>query len=194
MAKLILYVSATIALTVQAFCAEQFLVGTPVADFTLRDLDGRSASYSALRGNVTVVLFISTRCPMSNAHNHRMNTLYNEFAGRVKFIVINSNSNESPAEVREHTRTVGFDFPVYKDMNNVVADLFGAQATPDTFVMDSSGVIRYHGYVDDAPNPARVKNHGLRLAIEAVLEGKPVMTPETRAFGCTIKRMKRPTE
>jgi peroxiredoxin len=186
--------SATIALTVQALCAQQSSLGTQVADFTLRDLDGRSVSYSTLRGNVTVVLFISTRCPMSNAHNHRINTLYNDFAGRVKFIVVNSNSNESPAEVREHARTVEFDFPVYKDVDNIAADLFGAQATPDTFVIDSSGVVRYHGYIDDAPNPTRVKNQGLRLAIEAVLEGKPVMTPETRAFGCTIKRMKLPIE
>jgi hypothetical protein len=40
--------------------------------------------------------------------------------------MVNSNFNESPEEVREHARSVGFDFPVYKDVNNVVVDLFGA--------------------------------------------------------------------
>jgi alkyl hydroperoxide reductase subunit AhpC len=95
---------------------------------------------------------------MSNAHNHRMNTLYTEFAGRVKFIFVNSNSNESVVEVREHARAAEFDFPVFKDVDNRVADLFGAQATPDMFVLDSSETIRYHGYIDDAPNPERVKN------------------------------------
>jgi peroxiredoxin len=186
--KLLLSVVATAALTIQALHAQPFHLGSPVDDFTLRDPDGRSVSYSALKGNVIVVVFISTRCPMSNAHNHRLNVLYNQFGGRVKFLVVNSNSNESPAEVREYARTVGFDFPVYKDVNNVVADLFDAQATPDTFVIDSSGRMRYHGYIDDSPNPARVNNPGLRLAIEAVLTGKSVLLPETKTFGCSIKR------
>ncbi len=170
--------------------AQQFHVGSPVSDFTLRDLDGRSVSYSALKGNVTVVAFISTQCPVSNAYNDRMNDLYKEFSDRVKFIFVNANANESADQVREHARTVGFAFPVYKDVNNVVADLFGAQATPETYVIDSAGVVRYHGYVDDAQNPARIKNRGLKLAIEAVFAGQPVANPETKAFGCTIKRVR----
>jgi len=173
--------------------AQEFHVGAPVTDFNLRDLDGRSASYSSLRGDVTVVAFISTQCPVSNAYNDRMNDLYKEFSGRVKFIFVNANANESADEVRRHARTVGFDFPVYKDVNNVVADRFGAQATPETYVIDSTGVIRYHGYVDDSQNPARIKNRGLRRAIEAVLAGQPIAAPETKAFGCTIKRAKKST-
>jgi len=183
-----------LALATEAIHAQQFHIGAPVADFTLLALDGRPVRYSTLKGNVTVVAFISTRCPMSNAHNHRMNTLYTEFAGPVKFIFVNSNSNESAVEVRAHARAADFDFPVFKDVDNRAADLFGAQATPDVFVMDSSEIIRYHGYIDDAPNPERVKNQGLRLAIEAVLEGKPVATPETKAFGCSIKRVRRQAE
>lgn len=171
--------------------AQEFKVGSPIADFNLKDLDGHTVSYAALKGKVTVVAFISTQCPVSNAYNDRMNAIYKEFSDRVKFIFINANANESSDQVREHAGTVGFDFPVYKDVNNVVADRFGAQATPETYVIDSAGIMRYHGYVDDAQNPARIKNRGLRLAIAAVLEGKPVTTSETKAFGCTIKRVRR---
>jgi hypothetical protein len=107
----------------------------------------------------------------------------------VKFIVVDSNANESLEELREYAKAVEFDFPVYKDVNNVVADRFNAQVTTDTYAMDSSGVVRYHGYLEDSPNSTRAKTQGLRLAIEALLAGKPVAMPETKALGCTIRRV-----
>jgi peroxiredoxin len=186
--KTILSLAAIAALAAQVGFAQDFKVGSAVADFSLRDLDGRTVNYSALKGNVTVVVFISTQCPVSNAYDGRMNDLYKAYSSRVNFIFVNSNSTEPADNVREHARRVGFVFPVYKDLNNVVADHFGAQSTPETYVMDAAGVTRYHGYIDDAQNPSRVKNRGLALAIQAVLDGKPVEKPQTRAFGCTIKR------
>ncbi|MGH9664125.1 MAG: hypothetical protein ACRD9L_06860, partial [Bryobacteraceae bacterium] len=104
---------------------------------------------------------------------------------------IDSNANESPAEVAKHAKSVGFDFPVYKDFDNVVADRFGAQSTPETYVIDRDNVVRYHGYIDDSTDPARSGKHGLQMAIDAVLAGRPVQTGETKAFGCTIKRSER---
>ena len=58
-------------------------------------------------------------------------------------------------------------------------------------MIDGAGVVRYHGRIDDAQNPARVRESSLRLAIEALLGGREVATPETKAFGCTIKRARR---
>lgn len=174
--------------------AQEFHVGAPVADFALRNLDAQEISYAALKGGVTVVAFISTQCPVSNAYNERMNALYRDFGGRVKFIFVNANANESAEDVRRHARAAGLDFPVYKDVNNIVADRFGAQATPETYVIDSSGTLRYHGSVDDSQNPARIKHHSLRDAMEAVLAGKNVTSPENKAFGCTIKRVRRQTQ
>lgn len=170
--------------------AQEFRLGGPVSEFTLRDMNDRLVNLSSMKGNVTVVIFFSTRCPMSNAFNYRRNDLFKDFAGRAKFIIVDSNSNETLQEVREYARSVEFDFPVYKDENNILADRFGAQVTTDTFVIDSTGVMRYHGYMEDSPNPTRAKNPALRLAIEAVLDAKPVIMPETHALGCTIRRAK----
>lgn len=170
--------------------AAEFSLGAPVADFTVTDMNGQAFKYSSLAGKATVVIFFSTRCPMSNAFNYRRNKLYLDFAERVNFIVIDPNANESIDEVRAYARTAEFDFPVYKDAGNVVADRFGAQITTDTFVIDASGVIRYHGYLEDSPNESRVKNQGLRRAIEAVLDGRQVAMPEGKAFGCSIRRVR----
>jgi hypothetical protein len=135
-------------------------------------------------------MFFSTRCPISSAFNYRRNQLYLDFRDRVNFIAIDSNANEPLVEVRDYARAVEFDFPVYRDANNVVADRLGAQVTTDTFVMDSTGTIRYHGFIEDSPNPTRAKTRGLWLAIESVLNSREVAAPETKPLGCSIRRTK----
>ncbi len=174
--------------------AQEFKVGSKVSDFQLQDLDGKPAAFSALRGPVTVVTFISTQCPVSNGYNQRMNALFNDYSAKgVKFIFVNANQNERASEVRQHAKNAGFAFPVYKDANNVVADRFGAEVTPENYVIASSGVVRYHGSIDDSQNEARIRTRGLRLALDAVLAGKPVEIAETKAFGCSIKRARKGT-
>lgn len=184
---------AALSLAFAAF-GQEYKVGSKVADFSFQDLKGQPVSFSSLKGDTTVVMFVSTKCPVSNAYNERMNALYKEYSARgVKFVFLNSNQNEPPAEVEEHARTHGLAFRVYKDVNNAAADLFGAQFTPETYVIDKAGVLRYHGSIDDAQNEARIKLRGLRNAIDAVMAGKTVQPAETKAFGCTIKRVRKAT-
>ncbi len=147
---------------------------------------------AALGQDIKVVIFISTICPVSNSYNLRMKDLYREYAPKgVKFEFLNANQNETQAQVEEHARRAGFPFPVTKDVDNAMADRLGAQYTPESFVIDQDGVIRYHGRIDDAQNPARVRQSSLRLAIDAVLAGREVAAPETKTFGCTIKRVRK---
>ncbi len=168
--------------------AQDSSVSKLAPSFTIRDMQDHLQTYSSLKGKVTAVIFFSTRCPMSNAFNYRRNILYHDFGDRVRFIVVDSNFNESLDEVRTYARETGFDFSVYQDVNNQLADFLGAHSTTDTFVLDATGTTRYHGYIEDAPNPARTTRQGLRLALDAVLAGNPVAMPETRAVGCAIRR------
>jgi peroxiredoxin len=171
---------------------QEFKVGSKVTDFQVQDLDGKAAAFSALRGPITVVTFIATQCPVSNAYNQRMNAVYNDYTSKgVRFIFVNANRSEPASEVRQHAKSAGFSFPVYKDPSNVLADRFDAQVTPESYVIDGAGVIRYHGSVDDSQTEARIRTRGLRLALDAVLGGKPVEITETKAFGCTIKRVRK---
>lgn len=173
---------------------QEFRVGSQLTDFPLTQLDGSPTKYSNLKGDVTLIMFISVQCPVSNSYNDRMKALYQDYATKgVKFIVINANRTEAPEAVVEHSKAHEFRFPVYKDANNVVADKFGATVTPETYVIDSSGTIRYHGSIDDSQNPSRVTTQRLRLALDAVLAGKQPPQSETKAFGCSIKRVQKPT-
>ncbi len=172
--------------------AQEFKLGSHVSDFQVRDLDGKAVAFSSLKGPITVVTFIATQCPVSNSYNQRMSDLYKDYTAKnVKFIFVNANRSEPASEVREHAKRVGFPFPVYKDPDNILADRFDAQVTPENFVIDNSGVIRYHGAIDDNMNESRVHTRTLRAALDALLAGKPLPSTETKAFGCTIKRVRR---
>jgi peroxiredoxin len=181
------FVSAAVLL------GQDFKLGARVDDFTLSDESGATVDFAALRGPVTVVTFIATRCPVSNSYNERMNAMYKDYSVRgVKFVFINANQNEPLAEVAEHAKS-HFVFPVYKDPNDAVANRFGASVTPEAFVIDRAGIIRYHGSIDDSMNVQRVRENRLRDALEEVLAGRPVEHAQTKAFGCSIKREKKTT-
>jgi len=187
-----LALTAFAALLAGAASAQEFRVGSKISDFKVSTLDGAKVSFSSFRGTTTVVAFVATQCPVSNAYNSRMNALYSEYAPKgVRFLFINSNATEPAQEVKAHAQRVGLVFPVHKDPNNVVADMFGAHATPEMYVIDSSGVMRYHGSIDDSQNEARVKTQRLRNALDAVLAGKNPEVSETKAFGCSIKRVQK---
>jgi hypothetical protein len=135
-------------------------------------------------------MFIATQCPVSNAYNERMVTLYNDYKPKgVAFIGINSNKQEDIEEVKEHSQKHHFEFPVLKDWNNVIADRFAASVTPEIYVLNSDFKELYHGRIDDSKRESGVKSQDLRSALNEVLAGKPVSKTETKAFGCTIKRV-----
>ncbi|MDT7689835.1 MAG: hypothetical protein QOJ70_953 [Acidobacteriota bacterium] len=165
-------------------------LGSVVSDFALPDADGHAHSLASLKGKAaTVLIFVATRCPVSNAYNERMRKLADDYRARgVNVVGINANSTETAAEVKEHAANKGFTFPVLKDSGNVIADRFDAQVTPEAYVIDASGKLVYHGRIDNSRSGDSVTSNDLRDALDAVLAGKPVEHPEAKAFGCSIKR------
>jgi peroxiredoxin len=165
--------------------------GKQVPGFTLKDVDGKDHTLDQyLTNKLVVLMFIATECPVSNAYNERMVQLCNEYAARdVIFVGINSNKQESVDEIRDHSRENGFTFTVLKDVNNLIADKYGAQVTPEVYVIDEKGILRYHGRIDDSRDPEEIESRDLRAALDALLGGKEVPREETKAFGCTIKRV-----
>ncbi|MBV8818844.1 MAG: redoxin domain-containing protein [Acidobacteriaceae bacterium] len=185
--------AVTVAVALASLCfAEDYKLGSKVQEIELKDLSGGRVAFHDLEGQVTVVTFISTQCPISNSYNDRMSALYRDYSAKgVRFIFANANRTEQAKDVAEHAKSVKFPFPVYKDENNQLANRLNAQVTPESFVLDRNAVLVYRGQVDDSKNEARVKEKSLRNALDAVLDGKPVAVAETKAFGCTIKRVRR---
>jgi len=168
-------------------------MGKPITDFQLPEVrDGKSVALLGDRKqHATVLLFVSALCPCSAKYDERNVRLAAEYASKgVRFVAVNANFGEKPAEIAEHARQNHYPFPMLRDEGNVIADRIGAQLTPEAFVLDSKGVLRYHGRIDDNRDALKVTSNDLRNAIDALLAGKLPSKPEQIAFGCAIARAK----
>jgi peroxiredoxin len=123
-----------------------------------------------------VLVFVSARCPYVAQARQPLGDLFRQYGGKVVFAGINSNQNESAADVKTDA-AYNFPFPILRDEGSKVADLYGAERTPEVFLIDAKGVIRYHGGVAD-----------LGAALGDFAAGRTVAKSEAKAFGCTIKR------
>lgn len=164
---------------------------TKAGNFTLPDYDGVKHSLTDYKdAKAVVVMFIATQCPVSNAYNTRMVALYDDYKSKnIIFLGINANKQESVEEIKQHAADHGFEFTILKDNKNIIANKFGATVTPEIYVLNASLDILYHGRIDDSRRKSTVVSRDLRNALDEILAGKQVSVSETKAFGCTIKKV-----
>lgn len=187
-------VAAILFIAVSAFAGEpkSLAIGGDVPVFALKNYDGKEYSLkTALKeSKYAVVMFISTECPVSNAYNERMEKLFETYSAKgVTILALNANKAEDVKTIEAHAKAHGFKFPVLKDEKNKVADLYGAQVTPETFVINPQGKLLYHGRIDDNKKGDNIQSKDLANALDMLLAGKTVAITEAKAMGCSIKRL-----
>ncbi len=168
-------------------------IGSKMPAIKLTTLTGQTTDLASNASkNGILVIFVSVQCPVSNAYNQRMEALAQEWRARGFGVVgINSNRAETAEAVEAHAREHGLTFPILKDNGNRLADALGASFTPETYLFDATGTLRYHGRIDDSKEPAGISKRDLTDALQAVATDKVIAVTETKAFGCTIKRVPR---
>ena len=165
-------------------------IGSTIEDFKLPDAGGVEHSLKSLTGkNGAVLIFVATRCPVSNAYNDRMEALAQDYQAKgINVIGINSNVTEPASEVKSHAAEKHLTFTILKDDGNKIADRFGASKTPEAYVIDANNKLVYHGRIDNAQNTANITANDLRDALNEMIAGKQVSKTGGAAFGCSIKR------
>ncbi|MGZ8846329.1 MAG: thioredoxin family protein [Pyrinomonadaceae bacterium] len=165
-------------------------IGSVLNDFKLPDANGAQQSLKSLMGkNGAVLIFVATKCPVSNAYNDRMQKVAEDYKAKgINVIGINSNYTEPAAEVKSHAAEKNLTFKILKDDANKVADKLGATRTPEVYVIDAGMKLVYHGRIDNSQKVEGVTANDLREALDEMLAGKPVSKTGGAAFGCTIKR------
>jgi peroxiredoxin len=170
-------------------------IGDKAIPFALPGVDGHEHSLADYADKkVVAVLFSCNHCPYVLAWEDRIIQIQADYADKgVQLIAIGSNDAEKyPADsfpkMKEHAQEKGFNFPYLRDETQEVARFYGAERTPEFFVFDQKGVLRYHGAPDDNyDEPQAVKKQYLRDALDAVLAGETPAIAETPPVGCTIK-------
>lgn len=190
LAALFAIASAGNARTDNADVPAPLAIGATVEDFTLLDGDGKDHSLNSLKGkNGSVLIFVATKCPVSNAYNERMEKLAQDYKAKgITVTGINSNVSEPADAVKAHAAAHSLTFPILKDSGNKIADRLGATVTPEVFFLDASNKLLYRGRIDNAKDTTQVSTNDLRNALDAALAGKPIEKTTASAFGCTIKR------
>lgn len=117
------------------------VVGTPAADFSLTDLNGRVHRLSDYRGKIVLVNFWATWCKPCTTEMPAMQATYDRLRDK-GFVVLAVNELEDEAKVRDHIRTYGHTFPVLLDRDNRVANQFGVFGLPVSVFIDESGVVQ----------------------------------------------------
>ncbi len=168
-----------------------------VDDFRLRDYLGAEHSLNDFADrDVIVVAFLGVECPVSKLYGPRLQNLAERYKSRsVAVIGIDSNQQDTLAELGNYARRYGIAFPLLKDPAGRIADQFRAQRTPEAFVLDRARRIRYWGRIDDQfgvgySRPEAKENH-VAKAIDDLLADRPVGAPLVASVGCRIGRVAR---
>lgn len=165
-----------------------------IKNFTLINTrDGKEVSladYNSLKA--VAIVFTSHECPFDNYYKDRIKELIQAYAGKVQFLLINSNMEEQESAEQMSIHYTDLHAPYLADKDQVVMGNLGAKKTPEVFLISMTGgkpVLQYNGAIDDNPQAAKdVRQYFLKDAIAKVVSGQKVEIPAQRATGCAIRK------
>lgn len=168
-------------------------VGDNAPLFTLPDARGGDVTLDPSAAPATVVVFTANGCPYALAWHDRIQQVAGDYADRqVAVVQVVSNDEtghreDSLESMRRRVEAGEIAGPYLRDADQEAVAAYGATATPEVFVLDRQGVVRYHGAPDaDHDNPAE-NARWVRDALDDVLAGRPVRRPQTSPAGCSTK-------
>jgi peroxiredoxin len=187
----------TVTSTAEATAAE---VGKPAPDFTLADLDGKSVHLADFRGKVVVLEWFNPGCPfVNNAHTKGSLKGFGDAKAKegVVWLAVNSGAPGKQGHgVQANTegkQKFGLTHPILLDESGQVGRAYGAERTPHLFVIDDKGTLVYKGAIDNSPDgegesptDGKLVNY-VEKALGDLKAGRPVETPATKAYGCSVK-------
>lgn len=169
--------------------------GGKPADITLETLDGRKVAplACAAKQKAAVVIFITTDCPIANSFAPEINRLYLAYHSRgVHFTLAHVDHDLSTEKAARHADDYELKPDIVIDREHVLVESTEAEITPEAFVYDADGRLRYRGRINNlyaalGQRRSQVTVHDLRDALEAVINDREVVTGKTEALGCYIE-------
>lgn len=168
-------------------------VGDPAPLFDLPDVEGPAVRLDPAAAAATVVVFTANGCPYARAWHDRIQAVARDYAGRdvtVLQVVSNDDADhpeDSAEAMRQRVAAGDFAGPLLHDAEQSAARAYGATATPEVFVVDRAGILRYHGAPDGNYDDPSLDAAWVREALDDVLADREVARPVTSPAGCSLK-------
>ena len=167
----------------------------PYINFLLPSTDGNNVSLDmASLGEYKLVIFSCNHCPYAQAWEDRIINIQKKYkSSGLSTIMISSNDAEKYPEdnftkMKERHSEKKFNFSYLYDETQEVAKMYGAERTPEVFLFNELGLLKYQGTIDDNyEDESNVNKKYLEDAIESLIEGKDPEISSTDPVGCTIK-------
>ena len=162
--------------------------GTKAPNFTLTDLHDHPHSLTDYADQIVILNFWSAECPWSSRADEEILNSLPRLGDTLIYIPIASNVNESRELISDQAQARNLSL-LLLDVEHQVADLYGATTTPHIFVIDTGGILRYQGALDDVTFRQRTPSiNYLEMTVEALRSGIQPEPTITDAYGCTIVR------
>ena len=172
--------------------------GSKAPEFELPNANGNSggatlALQDVLGENGGVVFFTCNHCPYVVGSEPRIESAA-EVARKngLGFAGINSNDpvkyeSDSWDNMVKRAKK-GMTYPYLHDSSQEVALAYGAERTPEFYLLNSDSVVVYRGRLDDSPrDPSHATTSELEDAIEELATGATVSVTRTESIGCSVK-------
>ncbi len=178
-----------------AVTPEELKIGTKAIDFNLKGVDEKYYSLDSFKDKkVLLIIFSCNHCPYVKAVEDRLNQIAKDYYQKsFGMIAINPNDDQSYPEdsmdeMKKRSIDKGFVFPYVRDDTQETARAYGAVCTPDIYLYDDNRILRYRGRIDDSwKDETQVTRKELRMAIDALLDNKPIDFDTIPPMGCSIK-------
>ena len=166
---------------------------------TFTDIHGkRHAVLNPPKNAISVVVFITTDCPVANSYQPTLTRLSQQFSDQgVLFFLVHPSNRVSTEAALKHAEEFKIQSPVILDPEQVIARRLDAKVTPEAFVINEEGETAYRGRIDDlyagfGKKRREPTRHDLRDAISQTLAGQPIASLKTDAIGCIITYAAKP--
>lgn len=174
---------------------EDLKLGTKAPHFNLTGTDGKTYDLNDFKyKKVLCVIFMCNHCPYVVAVQQRINNIAKDYGNKsFALVAINSNDPEtypedSFEEMKVRAKEQGYLFPYLYDETQQIAKTYDAVCTPDIYLYDENRILHYRGRIDDNwKDESGVTRKDLRIAIDALLEGKDIDFEIIPSMGCSIK-------
>lgn len=142
---------------------------------------------------LTVYIFTTTDCPISNRYAPEIQRLAAAFGSQARFVLAYPVPGDSDQKIREHKKKFAYALDSVRDSDQRLVKLTGVTVTPEVAVMKGDQLL-YRGRIDDryidfGKDRIKPTTHDLQDALTAVIAGKPVAVKETRAVGCFLAEL-----